>query len=89
MKDITEFSVRLLTLQSYTSWIVVLGSIGIAFLVHLMFRCVQQRRKSARSIKGIPGPPGHWLKGHIDYVSLAYGTLCARVTVLGFHKKCI
>lgn len=81
MKDITEFSARLLTLQSYTSWIVVLGSIGIAFLVHLMFGCVQQRRKSARSIKGIPGPPGHWLKGHIDYAKFDGPGL-------KFHLKC-
>ena len=58
------------TLESSSLWFVVLASVGVVFLANFVIGCVQQRRAAARSVAGIPGPPGHWLKGHLDYVSL-------------------
>lgn len=29
----------------------------------------RQRKLAVKSVDGVPGPDGHWLKGHLDYVS--------------------
>lgn len=58
------------TFQSYSLCFLLLVSVGVAFFVHFVIGCILQRRRAVRSVAGVPGPPGHWLKGHIDYVSL-------------------
>ena len=60
------------TLRSSSLCFAVLVAVGVAFLVQFVIACINQRRNAARSVAGIPGPPGHWLKGHIDYVSFVF-----------------
>ena len=70
MEQLTDY-LSSFTLRSSSFWFAVLLAVGVAFLVQFVIGCIQQRRNAARSVAGIPGPPGHWLKGHLDYVSLS------------------
>ena len=48
----------------------VLMTAAIVFIVSVLLSLVRQRKLAVKSVEGIPGPDGHWLKGHIDCVSL-------------------
>ena len=72
---------------SSSLWLTVAASVGVAFLANFLIGCVQQRSTAARSVAGIPGPPGHWLKGHIDYVGFnPFVPLSLKVAILLFFK---
>lgn len=51
-------------------WWFVLVSVAVAVVSNFVISFIQQQRIAARAVVGVPGPAGHWLKGHIDYVSL-------------------
>ncbi|CAH3015399.1 unnamed protein product [Porites evermanni] len=80
MVEVTGDVLRILP-ASYSLWIALILSVGVYFLVNFGIGCFRQRRRAAKSVAGIPGPPGHWLKGHLDY---------ARFDGAGlkFHVKC-
>ena len=60
------------TSSSSSLWLFLLVSAAIiaAVVSNFVISLVQQRSISARSVADVPGPAGHWLKGHIDYVSI-------------------
>ena len=68
MALVTEYILRVLP-DSYSVWIAVILSVVVVFFANFVIGCFEQRRRSARSIANVPVPPGHWLKGHLDYVS--------------------
>lgn len=71
MFAIAEFVARLSFVSSSSLfWLFVLVSAAIVVVSNFVISFVQQRRMSARSVAGVRGPAGHWLKGHIDYVSI-------------------
>lgn len=70
MLAIADFASRFsLASNSTTFWWFVLVSAAVVVVSNFVIGFVQQRRIAARSVLGVPGPAGHWLKGHIDYVS--------------------
>ena len=69
MSGVTSDVLRILPNASYSLWIALILTVGLFFLANFGIGCFQQRRRAAKSVAGIPGPPGHWLKGHLDYVS--------------------
>ena len=70
MAEVTDDVLRILP-ASYSLWIALILSVGVYFLANFGIGCFRQRRRAAKSVAGIPGPPGHWLKGHLDYVSFS------------------
>ena len=87
MELITDY-VSSFTFESSSFWLIVAASVGIAFLANFLIGCAQQRSIAARSVAGIHGPPGHWLKGHIDYVSFnpLWQQVSAKVAILQLLK---
>lgn len=55
--------------SSLMLWSFVLVIVAIICIVNVLLSLVQQRKLAVKSVEGIPGPEGHWLKGHLDYVS--------------------
>lgn len=67
---ITDFVSRFsLELSSSSLWWFSVVSVGIAFIANFVIGFLQQRRVAVRSVVGVPRPVGHWLKGHLDYMS--------------------
>ncbi|XP_078352881.1 cytochrome P450 4F1-like isoform X3 [Oculina patagonica] len=82
MLAIADFVSRFaLASNSYTFWWFVLVSAAVAVVLNFVISFVQQRRIAARSVAGVPGPAGHWLKGHMDYARFDGDGL-------KFHLKC-
>jgi len=79
---LTDFLSRF-SLESGSSslWWFVVVSAGFAFLANFVVSFVQQRKMAAWSVLGVPGPEGHWLKGHLDYAKFDGDGL-------KFHVKC-
>lgn len=65
--------------QTFSS--LVLVTAAIFCIVSVLLSLVRQRKLAVKSVDGVPGPDGHWLKGHLDY---------ARFDGAGlqFHEKC-
>ncbi|KAJ7330608.1 hypothetical protein OS493_022223 [Desmophyllum pertusum] len=68
--------------SSSSLWFIVLVTVGIVVIANFVIGVLQQRRHAVRSVLGVPGPDGHWLKGHIDYAGfdgagLKYHVKCA------------
>ncbi|CAH3015400.1 unnamed protein product [Porites evermanni] len=80
MALVTEYILRVLP-DSYSVWIAVILSVVVVFFANFVIGCFEQRRRSARSIANVPVPPGHWLKGHLDYAGFDGAGL-------KFHLKC-
>ncbi|XP_027051041.1 cytochrome P450 4F4-like [Pocillopora damicornis] len=53
--------------QTFSS--LVLVTAAIFCIVSVLLSLVRQRKLAVKSVDGVPGPDGHWLKGHLDYVS--------------------
>lgn len=54
--------------QTFSS--LVLVTAAIFCIVSVLLSLVRQRKLAVKSVDGVPGPDGHWLKGHLDYVSI-------------------
>ena len=71
MLALTDFVARFsLASSSSLLWLFVLVFAAVVVVSNFAISFVQQRRSASRSVAGVPGPAGHWLKGHIDYVSI-------------------
>lgn len=60
-------------------------SVGIAFIANFVIGFLQQRRVAVRSVVGVPRPVGHWLKGHLDYMSFVSYYFKAPLKTSLFH----
>lgn len=71
MLALTDFVARFsLASSSSLLWLFVLVFAAVVVVSNFVISLVQQRRSASRSVTGVPGPAGHWLKGHTDYVSI-------------------